>query len=691
MPGAVNVRIAWSRPGGGAAPTITSPAFLVAGTVDTVYPTTTFTATGTAPITWSVTAGTLPAGMAFSSAGVLSGTPTATASGSITFRATNAFGFADRPLTLTVNASGSWAPTTLTATVDGTAATLTQVEAITTRSGTWWVDGLGQFGDSYVYAMRFSGNSAFIRLLVVRRAFTAEAGDGTTLDTRSIALAATLNGTPYSWTAGCVQGSVRVVQNEDPIAPNPDWIREAVTNYKVTAFRRENAYNPATFTPVSPDAWRGAYNPTSLGPNQAGSTPSGNANYVGTTTGSGGDSAASRSFLHDIDAGVIDRALHNEDGAVTSLWPQFVQYTFYSLAQPQAANWSTTNHVTADPFFSISAPDRPYEIGGVAGAVNAAIDTLQPVTNWGRDPSHLENTGYVHWLATEDPVAAIVVQRQLAYIIASYYEYRRPVGGTTYRTFDEQERGVYNSFSALFKNKVITESITTLNGKWLWSSARVNKMIADCIAYLDSVTYSVVDSSTTSDPVAYTQKTIGSYQRPLLGGTQNIFAYGGPFDGQACYATSDFFLCQYGPEPLYLWAKSGNAVGIKMLNKAGLILSNLMQYVGGASAISATNAGAGSSRPIILASATVPYTTVTDWANWFNSINPGAPRTTFNGTYSHSINRTGNTLRLARDAGVTGLDPAIASFDSFKAATNNATLVDSSSFQGNWPKNAMGL
>jgi len=38
--------------------------------------------------------------------GVLSGTPTATASGSITFRATNAFGFADRPLSLTVNASG---------------------------------------------------------------------------------------------------------------------------------------------------------------------------------------------------------------------------------------------------------------------------------------------------------------------------------------------------------------------------------------------------------------------------------------------------------------------------------------------------------------------------------------------------------------------------------------------------------
>jgi hypothetical protein len=37
----------------------------------------------------------------------LSGTPTATASGSIQFTATNAYGSANRTLTLTVNAAGS--------------------------------------------------------------------------------------------------------------------------------------------------------------------------------------------------------------------------------------------------------------------------------------------------------------------------------------------------------------------------------------------------------------------------------------------------------------------------------------------------------------------------------------------------------------------------------------------------------
>jgi hypothetical protein len=94
----------------GSAPVITSPSSLVAGTINVLYPTTTFTATGTAPITWSITAGTLPAGMTFSSGGVLAGTPTVTASGSITFTATNAFGSANRSLTLTINAAGTTAP-----------------------------------------------------------------------------------------------------------------------------------------------------------------------------------------------------------------------------------------------------------------------------------------------------------------------------------------------------------------------------------------------------------------------------------------------------------------------------------------------------------------------------------------------------------------------------------------------------
>jgi hypothetical protein len=88
------------------APTITFPTSLSAGTVGTAY-SVQFVATGTSPITWSITSGTLPTGLTFSSGGLLSGTPTATASGSITFTATNSVGSASEPLVLTVNSVGS--------------------------------------------------------------------------------------------------------------------------------------------------------------------------------------------------------------------------------------------------------------------------------------------------------------------------------------------------------------------------------------------------------------------------------------------------------------------------------------------------------------------------------------------------------------------------------------------------------
>ena len=87
------------------APSNLLPTSLPAGTVGTAY-SVQFTATGSPTITWSVTSGTLPTGLTFSSSGLLSGTPTATSSGSITFTATNGVGSANAPLSLTVSASG---------------------------------------------------------------------------------------------------------------------------------------------------------------------------------------------------------------------------------------------------------------------------------------------------------------------------------------------------------------------------------------------------------------------------------------------------------------------------------------------------------------------------------------------------------------------------------------------------------
>jgi uncharacterized protein YhjY with autotransporter beta-barrel domain len=73
-----------------AAPTITvSPATLPGGTVGAAYSQTATASGGTAPYTWQLASGALPAGLTLSAAGVLSGTPTSSASVTFTLRATD--------------------------------------------------------------------------------------------------------------------------------------------------------------------------------------------------------------------------------------------------------------------------------------------------------------------------------------------------------------------------------------------------------------------------------------------------------------------------------------------------------------------------------------------------------------------------------------------------------------------------
>jgi hypothetical protein len=100
------------------APVITTTA-LNAATVGTAF-TQTIAATGTAPITWAVQAGTLPAGLTLDTAsGVVSGTPTTAGAYSFTLRATNGAGNDDQAFTGSVNAPAPTAPTEPTGSAPG--------------------------------------------------------------------------------------------------------------------------------------------------------------------------------------------------------------------------------------------------------------------------------------------------------------------------------------------------------------------------------------------------------------------------------------------------------------------------------------------------------------------------------------------------------------------------------------------
>jgi large repetitive protein len=95
-----------------------SPTTLSAATVAAAYNQTITASGGTSPYTYAVTAGALPAGMTLSSAGALSGTPTAGGSFTFTITATDSTGgtpmTGSQAYTLTVNAPTiSVSPTSL--------------------------------------------------------------------------------------------------------------------------------------------------------------------------------------------------------------------------------------------------------------------------------------------------------------------------------------------------------------------------------------------------------------------------------------------------------------------------------------------------------------------------------------------------------------------------------------------------
>lgn len=143
------------------APVITTES-LPGGTVGTAY-SQALAADGTAPISWSVTSGALPAGLTLSSDGKITGTPTAAGTSTFTVTATNASGSASKAFTITVN----YQPTTITTQPQNVAVTVGQPAAFTvaatgsnlayqwqqsTDGGKTWTDITGATGENYTTA-----------------------------------------------------------------------------------------------------------------------------------------------------------------------------------------------------------------------------------------------------------------------------------------------------------------------------------------------------------------------------------------------------------------------------------------------------------------------------------------------------------------------------------------------------------
>lgn len=92
--------------GGAVAPTFVTYLVTPNPVLNVAYGGFTFVASGSAPLTYLVASGTLPAGLTLSSAGVLGGTPTAAGTtNGIVIRASNPFGYDIVTISITVAAA----------------------------------------------------------------------------------------------------------------------------------------------------------------------------------------------------------------------------------------------------------------------------------------------------------------------------------------------------------------------------------------------------------------------------------------------------------------------------------------------------------------------------------------------------------------------------------------------------------
>ena len=559
----------------------------------------------------------------------------------------------------------------------GSLVTPKHLDTLTTASGNWQFDSLGQVAGIAAYRWQRDGSTA-TRVMLCRNAAITENGDSTTL---SLQMVQVKIGT-YSVNAGVAPGSCRIVEDKPLVDYRADWVVQAVKDGRLPAYTRARSWIAQGTPPIETVT---PYNPSVIGiaDGQTSSATSGH-NFVGVTSGQGGEYTSSRGFLHDIDARVVDLALNKQP---IGNWATLQRYTYEVLSQPQAAIWSTVNNVTVDPQFP-QPGDRPYATAGLN--TQQHIDSLTNIDGWQRDVFHLENTCYAHWLATADPVAGMCIQRQLAFALAEYGENLRVKTPTSYAADTGQIRGILNMLTALWKSRDVAAHVTSQNGTVLWNTARIDKMKSDIFAYLDPV----MAPAPSSDPWSEARRIsstlistpgVGFFQ--MDDGSTRLVA-----------TSSNFMLIQYGKEPLYLWARAGNTLARRWLEIGARHVAARIEMIGGAKGIDqcsplkglpngansdTTEDSGGSNYPVAPAvtkgtngyTITTPgFTNLAGWAGWYKTLCQPGVTDRYDGSAIHTATQIEGYLVLAKAAGVSGLDSAIARMAADKKRTNPAAL-----------------
>ncbi|MBB4632014.1 hypothetical protein [Sphingosinicella soli] len=527
------------------------------------------------------------------------------------------------------------------------------MDTITTPTGTWPVSDLGPVSGGRAYKFGLSSRPTWWSVCIVRYAVPSD----TSVGERNYALS--VNGVEVGLSV--LNGSMKCIDNGEPVAPSMERLRAAVTAKRVLP------YSSAAF-----DGW--SKSPTlateRTTENKIGYVPgriygrSGMNNAIAyAVTGAGGEYGSSRGFISGDDAVMIAAAIAGNSAVFNDAAQQNRIQTLYGLGLPNLAIWSENHNLLRDPQIPLSG-DKPY----VNEGTSSKADQLGDEGEWcaptdypwlsqigatggacyshGRDEAHLFNHGYAYWLATGDPRAAILQQAIAAYALASIFQGSYADG--SYRTRFGYQRTTMNVWSAMWKLQDVAENASSSNGNILWPKARAQKMVDDVFADWKSQLASM-DAGTSA------------HQR-----SSSIFR---GIDLNQDSAYSNFMIQAYGPEAAYLFASKGEPAMLKRIAE-NMVLR--FGKIGGTRGVYGKGTGSGFQ---ILEGAVLPYTDTNSFITWTNAGNT-LPTDNFDGSAQHTVQRAYWSLKLAQDAvkrgwlaAVPGLDDAISKIETARAKT----------------------
>lgn len=563
-----------------------------------------------------------------------------------------------------------------TLSVGGVAKTVTEIDTFVTSTGTWKLFFAEMTGTIAHYLLTHSINSDYIAVLHAETAFWT-AGDidapvncivGWAGLTHTVSMRVSKGGAPRWW------------DNKEAVTPSPALLRAALAAAQTPYANRNRALKLPSCVAlpemsVMKDSWRGAYDPTSLGPNSAGTTPTSNSNYVGVTSAQGGDYISSRGWYHEACAEYFDAAERNQDALITNTtyWNRYVQITKYGMSHPNQGIWSATHHQFVDaqyPQQGHSTFETRTNTGSALFVPNAA--------GWGFDSAHLANQAWAHWVATEHPFAALALNQQLAFAVSDALQWQRSTfGAGNYAINTEQDRAYGNALRAAWKMGVALSKITSTNNRLLWTAAKVEKIRLDFLKGVKLKNYDTAQAATGNvSPAAHRKLLNLHFVRDAAEG----MTYADGTVKAYMDATSNFEPVQYMMEPLWIYTKANYADAALLFAKFADYAKNKNFYLPGR-ALDWYTTARGSFMPIAAQGEASAYTDWPGYKTWLESIvEPDANYLSFENHYNvHSYLRWRAALEFAKDVAVkigttaASFDAAIAKWDLAASGTSPST------------------